>query len=299
MFSYTVEPIYFQSQQEIIAADFYRPKGLKMPAVIVMAHSLAAERSFGLAVFAKRFASAGYAVVIFDYRYFGGSTGKPRGLVSIRQQLLDWENVLQQVQKRRDVNTRRIVLWGTSLSGGHVLTLASKCQSIQAVIAQAPFVDGSESLKLYPKKYLSKVSTIVAKDYMSKQLGREPQTIPVVSETEACCLASPDSYAGYLSLVPPHVDRIVAIPARIMFSLTRYRPILEARKITVPVFLLAATQDQLVPIEVTRLCATNLSPFVQYHEFPIGHFDIYHGQWCEKNITMQINFLHQHIGVDS
>lgn len=299
MFSYTIEPLYFQSEQEIIAADFYRPKLLKTPAVVVMAHGLAAERSFGLAAFAKRFAQAGYAVVVFDYRNFGGSTGKPRGLVSIRQQLQDWENVLLQLQKRRDINTRKVVLWGTSLSGGHVLSLAPQYKYVQAVITQVPYIDGQESLKVYPKKYLTRLSSIVAKDFMSKQLGLEPHTIAVIAESGIRCFASADSYAGFLSIVPQHVERIEEIPARIMFSLSRYRPILSVRKITIPVFLLGVTQDQIVPIEVTRLCVTNLAPFVQYHEFPVGHFDVYHGQWFEKNISMQIDFLHQHIGVES
>lgn len=299
MFSYSVEPLYFKSENEIIATDYYRPKKLNQPAVIVMAHGLAAERSFLLKKFAIQFVQAGYAVICFDYRGFGGSTGKPRGLVSIQQQLLDWKNIVEQVKKRKDLDTRRIVLWGVSLSGGHVLQLASELNTIHAIIAQTPYVDGQESLKLYPKKFLSKVSALVAKDYMSKRLGLEPHTLPVVSETGYACLASPDSYHGYLSLVPPYINRVEQIPARIMFSLARYRPIQVVRRINVPVFMLGAIYDQLVPIETTRLCATNLSPYAQYHEFPIGHFDAFKSEWFDKNIRLQISFLHQHVGVES
>lgn len=299
MFNYSVEPLYFQSEKEIIAADFYKPKLLKCPAVIVMAHGFAADRSFGLAKFAKQFAQAGYAVLVFDYRGFGGSTAKQRGVVSISEQLNDWRNILEQIQKRKDVNTRQIVLWGFSLSGGHVLKLATELRFVQAIIVQMPYVDGAESLKLYPRKYLSKVSALVAKDYMSKRLGLEPTTLPVIAEYGYSCLATLDSYRGYMSLVPQYVERVEHVPARIMFSLARYRPIQIARQITVPVFLLGATQDQLVPIEATRLCATNLAPFVQYHEFPIGHFDAFSGTWFEKNIRLQISFLHQHLGVES
>lgn len=299
MFSYSVEPLYFKSGKEIIATDYYRPKNLNQPAVIVMAHGLAAERSFGLQQFATQFAQAGYAVICFDYRGFGGSTGKPRGLVSIQQQLQDWRNILEQIQKRKDLDPRRIVLWGVSLSGGHVLQLASELQLIQAIIAQTPYVDGQESLKLYPKKYLSKVSALVAKDYMSKRLGLEPHTLPVIAETGYACLASADSYHGYLSIVPPYINRVEQIPARIMFSLARYRPIQFVRKISIPVFLLGAVYDQIVPIELTRLCATNLVPFAQYHEFPIGHFDPFQAEWFNKNIRLQISFLHQHVGVES
>lgn len=297
--NYHIEPLYFQSEKEIIACDYYYPHHVDYPAVIVMAHGLAAERSFNLVKFAKQFAYAGYAVICFDYRGFGGSTGKPRGLVSIQQQLLDWKNVLQQVQKRKDIDVKRIVLWGFSLSGGHVLKLASELRFIQAIIAQTPYIDGQESFKLYPKKYLSKISALIAKDYMSKRLGLEAQNIPVIAQSEPSCYPNRNCWEGFLSLVPSHVEPVEDIPARIMFSLARYRPIQDVRKVTIPVFLLGATQDHWVPIEATRLCATNLAPFAQYHEFPIGHFDAFHGQWFDKNIRLQISFLHQHVGVES
>ncbi len=41
-----------------------------------MAHGFACLRQFKLVQYAKRFAQAGYAVVLFDYRYWGGSTGR-------------------------------------------------------------------------------------------------------------------------------------------------------------------------------------------------------------------------------
>lgn len=44
MHSYTVEPLYVKSDHEVIAADFYRPKSIEKPAVILMAHGLAALR---------------------------------------------------------------------------------------------------------------------------------------------------------------------------------------------------------------------------------------------------------------
>ena len=42
-----------------------------------MAHGFAGLRQFKLIQYAQRFAQAGYAVILFDYRYWG-STGKPR-----------------------------------------------------------------------------------------------------------------------------------------------------------------------------------------------------------------------------
>ena len=95
MHTYTVEPLYVLSGDETIAADFYLPKAAIKPAVIVMAHGFAGLRQFKLVQYAQRFAQAGYAVILFDYRYWGGSTGKPRELVSLSAQLDDWKTIVQ------------------------------------------------------------------------------------------------------------------------------------------------------------------------------------------------------------
>lgn len=297
MHSYTVEPLYVNSGQEVIAADFYRPKTEHKPAVIIMAHGLAALRQFKLVQYAKRFAQAGYAVVLFDYRYWGGSTGRPRELVSIQSQLDDWRTMIAHVVARKSIDSRRIVLWGTSLSGGYVLDLATQLKNVQAVMVQVPFVDGTESAKLYPLQQLPKALKISSQDYMGAKVGMAPKTLPVVSKKGLCFVPTADSYKGYLSIVNPDYYWSGEIPARLFFNLIRYRPIQDVRKISVPVLFIASKFDSLIPIESSRETATNIAPYVQYHEWDMHHFDIYHGQWFEKAISTQLEFLHQHIGV--
>jgi hypothetical protein len=63
-----------------------------------MAHGFGAERTFGLEPFAERFAQAGLAAFVFDYRCFGDSEGQPRNLVSPRRHLQDWEAALSYVK---------------------------------------------------------------------------------------------------------------------------------------------------------------------------------------------------------
>lgn len=297
MHSYIVEPLYVNSGQEVIAADFYRPKTENKPAVIIMAHGLAALRQFKLVQYAKRFAQAGYAVVLFDYRYWGGSTGRPRELVSVQSQLEDWRTMIAHILERKSIDTRRIVLWGTSLSGGYVLNLAAELKNVHAVIAQIPFVDGTESAKLYPLQQLPKALKISSQDYMGAKMGMSPKTLPVVDRKGLCFMPTADSYDGYLSIVNPDYFWSGEIPARIFFNLIRYRPIQDVRKISVPVLFIASKQDSLIPLESSRETATNIAPYVQYHEWDMQHFDIYHGQWFEKAISTQLEFLHQHIGV--
>ncbi|AYA02887.1 alpha/beta fold hydrolase [Acinetobacter sp. WCHAc010034] len=297
MHAYTVEPLYVKSGQEVIAADFYRPQTEHKPGVIIMAHGLACLRQFKLVQFAKRFAQAGYAVVLFDYRYWGGSTGRPRELVSLKSQLEDWRTMLMHVGQRKSIDSRKIVLWGISLSAGYALDIASENKNIQAVIAQNPFVDGAESAKLYPLQQLTKALKISSQDYMGAKVGMSPRTLPVADEQGLCFAPSADACQGYQSIIHPDYYWSGEIPARVFFNLIRYRPIQNLRRIAVPVLYIASKNDGLIPIETSREAATNIAPYAEYHEWEMQHFDIYHGKWFEKAVSVQLDFLNKHIGV--
>ena len=297
MHAYTVEPLYVKSGQEVIAADFYHPQTEHKPGVIIMAHGLACLRQFKLVQFAKRFAQAGYAVVLFDYRYWGGSTGRPRELVSLKSQLEDWRTMLMHVGQRKSIDSRKIVLWGISLSAGYALDIASENKNIQAVIAQNPFVDGAESAKLYPLQQLTKALKISSQDYMGAKVGMSPRTLPVADEQGLSFAPSADACQGYQSIIHPDYYWSGEIPARVFFNLIRYRPIQNLRRIAVPVLYIASKNDGLISIETSREAATNIAPYAEYHEWEMQHFDIYHGKWFEKAVSVQLDFLNKHIGV--
>lgn len=297
MHAYTVEPLYVPCDQEMIAADFYIPKTNNKSAVILMAHGFAGLRQFKLIQYAQRFAQAGYAVILFDYRYWGGSTGKPREMISINSQLEDWKTMIQYASTCKFIDNRRIVLWGTSLSGGYALSLASELKNIQAIMVQIPYVDGAETAKLYPLQRYPQALKLSSQDYMGSKMGLNPKRLPVVDQYKLCFMPTADSYYGYLSIVNPDYYWSGEVPARVFFNLMRYRPIQLVRQINIPVLFIAAQHDSLIPIESSREAATNITPFVSYHEWDMKHFDIYHGSWFEKAVTTQLEFLHQYIGV--
>ncbi|EPF6423351.1 alpha/beta hydrolase [Acinetobacter baumannii] len=297
MHAYTVEPLYVPCDREMIAADFYIPKTNNKSAVIIMAHGFAGLRQFKLIQYAQRFAQAGYAVILFDYRYWGGSTGKPREMISINSQLEDWKTMIQYASTCKFIDNRRIVLWGTSLSGGYALSLASELKNIQAIMVQIPYVDGAETAKLYPLQRYPQALKLSSQDYMGSKMGLNPKRLPVVDQYKLCFMPTADSYYGYLSIVNPDYYWSGEVPARVFFNLMRYRPIQLVRQINIPVLFIAAQHDSLIPIESSREAATNIAPFVSYHEWDMKHFDIYHGSWFEKAVTTQLEFLHQHIGV--
>ena len=107
-----------------------------------MAHGFSGVREQRLDAYAERFADAGLAVLLFDYRHFGASDGEPRQYLSIRCQLDDWRAAVAHARGLDGVDPDRVALWGTSFSGGHVIAIASEDARIAAVVSQAPFTFG-------------------------------------------------------------------------------------------------------------------------------------------------------------
>lgn len=98
------------------------------------------QKDFILDHYGDRFAKAGLASFIFDYRSFGGSEGEPRHWVSPRKHVEDYMSAVQFIKAELSdaVDLNRINLFGTSFSGGHVLTLAGTRlrDNVTAVVAQ-------------------------------------------------------------------------------------------------------------------------------------------------------------------
>ena len=116
----------FISEKIRCAADLYLPTSVNKPPIVIMAHGLGAERSFGLPAYAEYFANEGMAVLLFDYRCFGDSDGEPRQLVNPTHHLQDWRAAIQHTYLISNLDTSRIALWGSSYSGGHVVVTAEK-----------------------------------------------------------------------------------------------------------------------------------------------------------------------------
>jgi pimeloyl-ACP methyl ester carboxylesterase len=295
MGQFTVEPLFLKSAGETLGADFYRPSRVRKPPVIIMAHGFAAERKFSLPDSAACFAAAGYAVILFDYRGFGGSTGRPRELVSPVNHVADWKAVLAQVKKRKDVDVKKIVLWGMSFGGGHVITTAAREKGIAAIISLVPHVDGLASALSYPKYLLPKATALALQDLAGSKVGMEPIRIPVVAESGIRCLTGPDCYQGVLDMIPAGSSWVGLVPARILLTINKYRPTKEAHKIHCPALVIAAEKDSLIPIAAIRKAAAKIK-HVEYLQWPIGHFELTKGRWFDEGIKVQLAFLKKHIG---
>ena len=82
--------VQFLSSRDHCAGWLYWPSAVASDETVpcvVMAHGFSLTRHDGLPYYAERFSQAGYAVLLFDYRYLGDSAGQPRQRIRISEQV--------------------------------------------------------------------------------------------------------------------------------------------------------------------------------------------------------------------
>lgn len=292
----------FERRGSRCEADFYAPADRDPPwPVVLLANVFGAPRAWALDRFAERFAAAGIGAFAFDYRYLGTSGGRPRRLVDPAQQLADWRAALEHVRSMDRVDPDRIALWGASFSGGHVLALAREDGDIRAVVSMVPFVDGRavmahQTAHLGPLERGRTFGLAVA-DRLLGGLGLGPLELPIVSEPhEGGLVDTPGAKAGFLSIVPEGVAVVNRMPARVVLDLPFHRPGLQAGDIQVPVHVVIAEGDRLLPIEpMERLIESLPEPSV--HRVDAGHFDAMVEPLVEDVAERQVRFLAEALAV--
>jgi pimeloyl-ACP methyl ester carboxylesterase len=262
-----------------------------------MAHGFAAQRDFRLPAFAEKFVGKGLAVLLFDYRNFGMSDGAPRNLVSPHRHLQDWAAAVWHARGLEQVDTRRIGLWGTSFSGGHVLVTAARYPWVSAVVSQVPFVDGLAVARSMPFKYATEGIAHGLRDMVRAVREATPHFVPVVAEPGTFGLmSSADSLPGYMALVPDGSSWKNRAPARIALTLPLYRPIRYATRIKCPVMIVSAEKDSLIGQASVVKTARRIRE-CKLVRLPVGHFDVYVGEEFERVADFEGDFLRDNLGL--
>lgn len=288
--AFRTEHVTFFSQGDRLAADLYLPANKERPPVVVMAHGFAARRHFGLPPFAERFAAAGLAVLLFDYRGFGDSQGEPRNYVNPWHHLQDWQAAVEFAREQGGVDGGRLALWGTSFSGGHVLVTAARLPGISAVVAQVPFVDGISSTMLFPPLLFPLAVPRVVADIAAGLGGRPRVLVPVVGPSGLRCLTGPDCEEGILRTVPEGMEFENRVPARILLDIMFYRPTSEVSRVKAPVLMIGARGDTLIPYGAVQRAARKI-PDCVLETIEGGHFDPYFDECFEQVSALERDFL--------
>ncbi len=256
---------------------------------IVMAHGFGATKDAGLTPFAERFAAAGADVVIFDYRGFGTSGGSPRQNVDHRRHRDDYRSVVSQVRGLVGIDPDRIVLWGSSYSGGHVVAVAARDPRVAAVVSQGAAMDGLAAV-VEIIKYAGLGQLLRLTAHAVRGVVQRTYTIPIVAAPgELAAITSHDALSGYEIIMGPTFENRML--ARGILPILINRPVASAAKLAMPLMLVVAASDTIAPPSAVERVATKTRGRVEVERFDVGHFDIYQGETFEKSISAQVEFL--------
>lgn len=293
---------FFSSAGVRCAATVYRPTAphARVP-VIVMASGFGATRGLRLPAYAERFAAAGYAVVLFDYRCFGDSEGEPRQLLDVRSQLEDWRAAIRFARSLDVVDSDRVIAWGTSFAGGHVLTIAGSGERLAAVIAQVPHVSGPAAVRATGLRQALRLAPPALADLAGSLFRRPPRYVSAVGpENAVAALAAPGAMAAFERLLAESSiqrgDYPETVAARILIKIGFYSPTRHARKITCPTLIQVAASDNIAPAAAAAKTAEKI-PESTLLRYECGHFGPYIHPEFPRVIADQLEFLTETVPV--
>lgn len=261
---------------------------------VVMGHGFGATRDAGLLPFAERFAAAGADVLVFDYRGFGTSDGSPRQDVDHRRHRQDYHAAVAAARARGGVDPDRIVLWGSSYSGGHVIVVAAQDQGVRAVISQGAAMDGLAALRgVQDSSGSGKVAAMTGaalRDVARAVTRRAPYLVPIVGEPgSTAVISAAGATTGYQAIMGPTFRNEMC--ARGILRIAGNRPVRWAGKVTCPALLVVAERDNIAPVASVHAVARRIGEGAETLSLECGHFDIYVGETFERSVARQVDFL--------
>ncbi len=269
----------------------FRPvdQSSRLPAII-MAHGFSGTQQGSLARTAHDFADAGFAVFTFDYRGFGESEGTPRQVIDIAAQLEDWMAAVAFLREVEGLDHDRIALWGSSLSGAHIVHVAAQDPRIAAVVAQVPFNGFPSKVEGRSAKETLGLLWIAFRDRARALLERPPLYVPVVGRSGESAVITTDRADSIIAaLQGSHWENRVA-PRVILDMMFGYRPGKLAHRLKMPLLVCVAERDAHTPPKLARLMAERAQRG-EVLSYPCSHFDIYEEPTRSSVVADQIDFL--------
>ena len=236
-------------------------------------------------------------MVLFDYRGFAASGGSPRQLVSASRQRQDYHAAIAAARRLPGVDPERIVLWGISFSGGHVVRVAAEDARVAAVLSVTPAVDGVAVLAQLARNagvlQLFRVAGHGLRDAIRGLTGRPPHFVPVIGEPGSrAIIAKHGAEQAYTPIAGPSWRNELC--ARTALGVAFNRPIRFASRVSCPLLVQAGTADSITPPARARRAAASARRG-ELREYPIDHLDAETGPAQHVALADQLDFLRRHL----
>ena len=287
----------FRVGENECAATLHLPEGEDPFPAILMVHGWGGVQDALTLPFYGPFNRAGFAVMTFDYSGWAKSGGTPRNVINPWQREREVEAALAHLRSLPEVDPDRIVLWGTSFGGGHVVRTAAKHPELLGAVTQVPMLDGMATVKAVPPLRMMRFGLYALADLLRGR--REPVYLPVVaSEGEWASMdrdgageAMQKALQALLDAGGPEAavyDNRVA--ARSVLTMGLYRPFKSLRQVRIPILVVGATRDTVAPFVEGKIRALD-NPNIKIETIDANHFDPYFEPAFSANIAHQMAFL--------
>ena len=152
------------------------------------------------------------------------------------------------------------MLWGVSVSGGHVLAAAVGRDDVAAVVSLTPLVDGRAAgllaLKHHPSRAILRSTVAGFRSRVSSLRGGEPVMMPIVARPgELGALTLSGHYEAYLAIAGPTWRN--EIDASVGLELGAHRPARHAKSLRCPVLVQIADFDRSAPPHASAKAAVD------------------------------------------
>jgi fermentation-respiration switch protein FrsA (DUF1100 family) len=221
---------------------------------IVMAHGFSAVKEQYLDRYAEVFSAAGFVMLVYDHRNFGDSDGVPRYEVDPALQKRGYRDAVSFIATQPEVDGERIGIWGTSLSGGHVLEVSAIDRRVKCVVSQVPQISGFQSaLRRTRSDLVPALLDRFQTDRQRRFAGESPAMLPVVSTdpAEPCAMAGADSYKFFsetASFAPGWINEVTLRSAELW---RENEPAVYVSRISpTPLLMIVADHDVLAPTDL-------------------------------------------------
>jgi pimeloyl-ACP methyl ester carboxylesterase len=286
----------FRMGENECAVTLHLPEGAGPFPAILMVHGWGGVQDALTIPFYGPFNRAGFAVMTFDYSGWAKSEGTPRNVINPWQREREVEAALEHLRSLPDIDPDRIVLWGTSFGGGHVVRTAAKHPELLGAMTQVPMLDGRAAVKAVPPLRMLRFGLYILADLVRR---RKPVYVPVVApegewasmdrdgagEAMHNALAALREYGGPEAAV---YDNRVA--ARSLLTMGLYRPFKSLKRVTIPILIIGGTRDTVAPFVEGKIRALNKAN-ITMETLDANHFDPYFDPAFSTNLGYQLAFL--------
>ncbi|KAJ5450512.1 uncharacterized protein N7458_006961 [Penicillium daleae] len=275
------EDIEFKTCDGTVLRGWLYPQAGKSPCVI-MTHGLGGVRHYWLPAFADRFHKSGYAVLLYDNRNWGDSDGLPRQESNPPLQQADYYDAFNFASTLPCVDSSRIVYWGSSFSG-EMFSVSGETRSLA-------FKDRIPIL-------LEERARIAA--------GAEPERIPLIADSIEdaeewkvnVMFPGVHAYKQMLGSFTSGGQWSNDITAQTQLHMLGFEGQAMIHRISPTPLLMVIPGNDILVTTASQLAAFGKArePKEMLYLDEAGHFDIYTGEWFEKNIAKQLEFLKKYV----